>query len=130
VANLNRRNNIVESLVVNGIVSSYSSKIREQILQFYTRLYSEKFSWQPKLDGLSFNAINTETVDVKAFEESEVFEVMKALNGDKALGPDGSSLVFFQSCWEILKEDIVNVFHEFHPRRKFERSLQCYFYLL
>ncbi len=66
----------MESLVVNGIVSSYSSKIREQILQFYTRLYSEKFSWQPKLDGLSFNAINTETVDVKAFEESEVFEVV------------------------------------------------------
>jgi hypothetical protein len=35
---------------------------------------------------------------VRAFEESEAFEVVKALNGDKALGYDGFSLAFFQTC--------------------------------
>lgn len=29
------------------------------------------------------------------FEEGEVFEVVKALNGDKGLGLDGFSMVFF-----------------------------------
>jgi hypothetical protein len=53
--------------------------------------------------------------------------VVKALKGDKALGPDSFLLAFFQSCWEILKEDIMNVFHEFHAREKFEGSLNATF---
>jgi hypothetical protein len=32
----------------------------------------------------------------RAFEESEVFEKVKALKGDKASSPDGFSLAFFQ----------------------------------
>jgi hypothetical protein len=61
------------------------------------------------LDSLHFNSIGDEEAIWKerAFEEREVFEIMRALNGDK--GP----LTFFQTCWEVLKEDIMNVFHEF-----------------
>jgi hypothetical protein len=42
----------------NGSESSISSKISEHIFQFYTRLYPEQFSWQPNLDGLSFNVLS------------------------------------------------------------------------
>jgi hypothetical protein len=30
---------------------------------------------------------------------------------------------FFQVCWEVLKVDIMNVFHDFHARGMFEKSL-------
>ena len=46
-------------------------------------------------------------------------EVVKAMNGDKASGPDGYSLAFFQVFWVVLKEDIMKVFHEFHVSGKF-----------
>jgi hypothetical protein len=58
------------------------------------------------------------------FEEREV---VKAMNGDKALGPDG--MAFFRACW-VLKEDIVKVFHEFDASGKFERSLNATFLAL
>jgi hypothetical protein len=35
--------------------------------------------------------------------ESKVLEMVKALNDNKALGPDDFSLAFFQTCWEVLK---------------------------
>jgi hypothetical protein len=35
---------------------------------------------------------------------------------DKALGLDGSTMAFFQKCWEVLKHDIMAVFLEFHSR--------------
>ena len=41
VANLNRRNNSIESLSVNGTISSYQPAIRERIVQFHYRLFSE-----------------------------------------------------------------------------------------
>jgi hypothetical protein len=55
---------------------------------------------------------------------------VKALNGDKAPGSDSYSMAFFQACWDVLKEDIMKVFHDFHARGKFERSLNAMFIAL
>jgi hypothetical protein len=52
---------------------------------------------------------------------------VKAMNGDKAPGPDGFSMAFFQACCVVLKEDIMKVFPDFHARGKFERSLNASF---
>ena len=62
VAISNRRNNIVDSLVVNGFISLDSTEISKHILLFYTHLYQEQFSWQLKLEGLTCNPVGTEEV--------------------------------------------------------------------
>jgi hypothetical protein len=46
LANLNRRNNIVDSLIVNGSFSSDPKERREHIVQFYMQLYLEQYSWR------------------------------------------------------------------------------------
>jgi hypothetical protein len=56
-----------------------------------------------------------------------VWDVVRDLNGDKALGPDGFTMAFFQKCWEILKYDLMVVFEEFHNRGQFEKSLNATF---
>ena len=33
---------------------------------------------------------------------------------NKAVGPDSMPVEFFQSCWEIVKDDIVQMFDEFY----------------
>jgi hypothetical protein len=66
----------------------------------------------------------------RPFEEEEVFMVVKALNCDKALGPDGFTTGFFQACWEVLKIDIMNVFHDLHARGMLEKSLNATFIAL
>lgn len=52
---------------------------------------------------------------------------MRAMNGDKALGPYDFSMAFFQTCWEVLKKDIMAIFKEFNSRGKFEKSLNATF---
>ena len=44
---------------------------------------------------------------------AEIFDVIQNFNGDKALGPDGFPMAFFQACWGILKTDLMAVFHHF-----------------
>lgn len=66
----------------------------------------------------------------REFEEGEILEIVKALNSDKPLGLDGYSMAFFQACWDVLKEDIMKVFHGFHARGKFEMSLNAMFIAL
>ncbi len=45
VANLNTRNNSIEQLEVNDIVSSNQSEIRDHIVQFYESLFNGHFPY-------------------------------------------------------------------------------------
>jgi hypothetical protein len=53
-------NNLMDSLVIKGSISSNSAEIKEYIVQFHNQLYSEQFTWRPKVDGLSFLSIDVE----------------------------------------------------------------------
>jgi hypothetical protein len=57
----------------------------------------------------------------------EVYEVVKDMNGDKAPGLDGFPMAFFQSCWDVLRKELMEVFIEFHQWGKFEKSLNATF---
>jgi hypothetical protein len=61
------------------------------------------------------------------FEEKEVWEVVKGMERDKAPGPDGFIMAFFQSCWGVLKHDVMVVFSEFHRRHKLVTSMNVTF---
>jgi hypothetical protein len=64
------------------------------------------------------------------FKENEVIEVVKKLQVDKSLGPDGFSLGFVQTCWEVIKEDIMAVLQDFHSKGRFQKSLNATFIAL
>lgn len=46
----------------------------------------------------------------RPFGEDEVFQLVRGMVKDKALGPDGFSMGSFQICWEIVKKDLMWVF--------------------
>ena len=73
--------------------------ISEAIVNYYSSLYMEPFGWRPLVDGLEFDSISGEDVEwmERPFDEEEVSSVVRNLNRDKAVGPDGFSLAFFQS---------------------------------
>jgi hypothetical protein len=117
----------VDSLSINGTISRNPAEIKEHIVQYYNNLYFENCSWRPRVEGLSFLSIDgDESIWLeRAFEEKEVWDVIRDLNGNKAPGPDDFTLVFFQKCWNFLKTDIMAVFAEFHARDKFEKSFNA-----
>ena len=39
--------------------------------------------------------------------------MMKGMNGDKAMGANGSTMAFFQVYWDVFKEYIMHSFHGF-----------------
>jgi hypothetical protein len=116
VANSHRKFNQVDSLTINGAISRNSVEIKEHIVQYYNNLYFENCSWWSRVEGLSFLSIDAEESIwlERAFEEKEVWDVIRDLNRDKAPSPDGFIMAFFQKCWDILKTDIVDAFVEFH----------------
>uniref|UniRef100_A0A2N9HXJ9 Reverse transcriptase domain-containing protein n=1 Tax=Fagus sylvatica TaxID=28930 RepID=A0A2N9HXJ9_FAGSY len=143
VANSNRRFNSIDHLMVNGTVSidhlmvngtvtTDQSEIGEELVSFYKGLFSDDEVRRPLLDGLEFSSIEeTDRIILdRQFTEDEVWGVVRNMSGEKAPGPDGFSLVFFQSCWDIIKQDVMSVFHDFHASRDFVKSLNVTFLAL
>jgi len=84
------------------------------------------------MDNLVFDNLDAgETSSLELpFEEREVLEVVKGLNRDKAPGPDGFTLAFFQDCWDVIKTDLMGVFQDFHTHSKFVKSINATFLAL
>ena len=109
-----------------------SEAISECITNFYTDLFEEEEGERPLLDGLDFSMISGEDASwlERPFCEEEVAGVVAGFNGDNAPGPNGFSMGFFQSCWDILHPDIMAVLHYFHELNSFEKSLNATFVAL
>ncbi|XP_050277756.1 uncharacterized protein LOC126719218 [Quercus robur] len=97
MANSNRRNNGIESLMVNGTLSFDQGMIADCITQIFMNLYSEQQVVRPFPEVLVFPRISGDNADWldRPFEEAEIFDVIQNFNGDKAPGPDGFPMAFF-----------------------------------
>ncbi|RVW48778.1 hypothetical protein CK203_076109 [Vitis vinifera] len=64
------------------------------------------------------------------FSEDEIHSALMEMNGDKAPGPDGFTMAFWQSCWVFVKEEVLDLFKEFHEQSAFIKSLNNTFLVL
>ena len=114
------------------MLSSDPKDIVECISCFYRQLYYENVAHRPILDDVEFSRISEEDAIwlERPFDEEEVFRVINDFNGDKAPGPDGYSMAFFQSSWSILKKEVMELFQNFHTQAVFKKSLNASFLAL
>ena len=66
----------------------------------------------------------------RKFEREEILQVVSDLEGDKAPGPDGFTMAFYQHCWRVVEKDVLAVFEEFFHYCKFEKSLNATFIVI
>ena len=107
IANSHHCKNSIGQLAVNGEVFTDPTEISSQIVEFYKTLFTDVGVRRPTLDNLlciQLDSNDAGSLD-RVFTEEEVAEAVPNMNRDKAPGPDGFSLAFFQFCWSILKED-------------------------
>lgn len=62
-------------------------------------------------------------------EKIDVQEIVREMNRDKTQGPDGYSIAsfFFKDFGEVVKEDLMSVFHDFHAKDKVIKILNATF---
>ncbi|RVW91675.1 LINE-1 reverse transcriptase-like [Vitis vinifera] len=121
-----------KSREVNGTWLTEEQEIKGGVVGAFKNLLTDPGEWHPSMDGLAFNRIDGEEAArlEEAFIEEEVFSALSDMNGDKAPGPDGFSLSFWQFNWEFVKVEVMGFFKEFHERGRFVRSLNSTFLVL
>jgi hypothetical protein len=62
------------------------------------------FNWE----ALNLTSHSLEDLDLP-FSENEIKETILEMPSDKAPGPDGFSMAFFRTCWDIIKDDLMGI---------------------
>ncbi|RVX03495.1 putative ribonuclease H protein [Vitis vinifera] len=132
MANAHRRNNSLDRIKINGVWMTEGQEVREGIVNAFQHLLSEEPGWRADIEGLYLNRLNSCEAGVLElpFTEEEIHSALMEMNGDKASGPDGFIVAFWQACWDFVKEEIVDLFKEFYDQRSFAKSLNTTFLVL
>ena len=132
MASAHRRNNAMGRIKVNGEWLVEEQEVKEGIVNSFQQLLTEDMVWQADIGNIQVSCISqqdAECIEVP-FAETEIHSALMEMNGDKAPGPDGFSVAFWQNAWAFAKEEIMEMFKEFHEHNTFVRSLNNTFLVL
>ncbi|RVW64166.1 Transposon TX1 uncharacterized 149 kDa protein [Vitis vinifera] len=133
VANARRNRKYIKELEnERGLVLKNAESITEEILHYFEKLYTNPTGESWGVEGLDWSPISEESALrlESPFTEEEISKAIFQLDRDKAPGPDGFTIVVFQECWDVIKEDLVRVFAEFHRSGIINQSTNASFIVL
>jgi len=121
IATSHKRFNTMEQLDIEGNIVKDPAMIKEAVQNFYINLYKETEHWRPDLNIQDVNMITGEEQVwlQRPFEEEEILESIRMCAKEKAPGPDGFPMIFFETFWEVLKKDIINTLITFPLQSEF-----------
>ena len=95
-------------------------------------MLSEDMEWKAEIERLQIDRINQQEAEILEvlFTETEIHTTLMEMNGDKAPGPDGFTITFWQNAWDFTQEEILDMFKEFHEHNSFVKSLNNTFMVL
>ena len=133
VANGRRNRKYIKELEnERGLVLNNAERIIKEILLYFEKLYASPTGESWSVEGLDWSPISEESalrLD-SPFTEEEISKAIFQLDRDKAPGPDGFTIAVFQDCWDVIKEDLVRVFAEFHRSGVINQSTNASFIVL
>ena len=125
MANAHRRNNSLDRIKINGVWLTKEQEVRQGIVNVFQQLFSEELGWRADIEGLHLHRLNFQEAGnlELPFSEEEIHFALLELNGNKAPGPDGFTVTFWQAYWDFVREEILELFKEFYDQRSFAKSL-------
>ncbi|RVW41162.1 putative ribonuclease H protein [Vitis vinifera] len=98
MASAHRRANYMDKIKINGVKLTEEQEIREWVVNAFQQQLSESSEWRADIGSLQFNQISLQEAGILElpFIEVEVQAALMDMNGDKAPGPNGFTLTFWQ----------------------------------
>lgn len=119
IANGRKRKNTIHSLKIGDTLIEGNDDLIAHATEFYKELFgpapSNMFHLDPDTWSEEERLSEADNLILcREFTETEVKEALFDMATNRAPGPDNIPTEFYQNCWEIVKDDIMNLFHHFH----------------
>lgn len=106
------------SLLIDGQETMEFEEIANAATSFFNHLYKKERGERPLIENLFEGEISKDRCGYleRLFCEEEIKNATFSMDGAKAPEPNGFSIMFYQVCWESIKDDLLKVFSEFFDR--------------
>lgn len=112
-----RKNHIQVLQTKDGFAVAHKDKERVIEQHFQARLGTR----DRRQISLNWEELGMQSFDLQELDsditEEEVARVVMEMPPDKAPGPDGFIGIFFKTCWPVIKQDMLHVFHQISQLR-------------
>lgn len=128
-----RSRNSIKALQINNEAFYDMKLISEHISDHFEKAFnqtsSEKIYWK---SDWKFNKLDNEELNMilKRVTKEEIHKVVFESNRDKAPGLDGFNACFFQSSWEIIKDDVSDAILTFFRNGRLIKEMNRTFIML
>lgn len=132
VLNKKKHKGGVKGIEVDGMWETKPLKVKEHFKKYYEDIFKKdvECNWRQEL-GETNRITDLEKADLeKDFEEKEIKEAIWGCGRNKSPGPDGFTIEFFKTHWEIVKSDLVVAYNEFNKRPKIPKGTNSAFITL
>ncbi|RVX22106.1 putative sugar phosphate/phosphate translocator [Vitis vinifera] len=132
MATAHRRINHMDIIKINGVWLTKEKDVREGVVNVFQHLLTENSDWKADIEMLQLEQINQQEAEnlEHPFSEDEIHSALMEMNGDKAPGLDGFTMAFWQRCWVLVKEEVLDLFKEFYEQSAFIKSINNTFLVL
>ncbi|KAL6349190.1 hypothetical protein AAG906_033846 [Vitis piasezkii] len=119
------RFNHMDRIKIDGVWLTEEKDVREGVVNAFQHLLTENSDWKADIERLQLEQLNQQEAEnlEHPFSEEEIHSALMEMNGDKAPGPDGFTMVFWQRCWATVKEEVLEMFKEFYEQSAFIKSM-------
>ncbi|XP_073360628.1 uncharacterized protein [Aegilops tauschii subsp. strangulata] len=119
IANGKKRKNTIHSFSCGDTVIEGTNDLLRHATDFYKELFGPApgniFHLDPDTWGQDEKLTDEENEFLtRPFSEEEVKKALFSMKNNRALGPDNIPAKFCRFCWDIVKQDIMNLFVAFH----------------
>lgn len=127
-----KRRSMISNINIQGVEVDNVDEIKVAAITFFSTLYAKEGLERPLIDNLFSSMLEKDEASKleRMYLEEEVKVAVFNIDKDKSPGPDGFSSLFFQECWDIVKEDLMEVFKEFYDRGTVNKSMNATFIVL
>lgn len=115
LASIQSRRNCTESLISNGRIIESPDEIKLGAKAFLNNLFFEAHQTRPTFNGLNFQQLGEEQGQFLTtyFSHEEIDAVVASCDSSKSPGPDGFNFRCIKESWDVIKQDVYGIIHEF-----------------
>ncbi|KAK1310988.1 hypothetical protein QJS10_CPA08g00605 [Acorus calamus] len=114
MASIRKRSNRISQLLVDDVLIENENDIGIALADHFQKAFKKDRGWRPRWFDEDLLRLPTSCLEEleAVFSEEEVKAAVFGADGDKATGPDGFGLHFFQNHWNVVRGDVMDVFTE------------------
>jgi mannosylglycoprotein endo-beta-mannosidase len=122
IANGRRRKMTIVSLEKDGVVIEGDDSLLQHATDYYTNLFGPEDDHDIHIDPDLWSELSQVSIDenvelCKPFSENEIKNALFQMETNKAAGPHKIPIEFYQTCWDVVKTDIIQLFDDFHAKK-------------